>query len=108
MNPATCVDVHQAVIAQKPFWGLTSRIRDFQDILIGGALNGRLVLPKNGGGCPANSEDKPDPFMACVFEPFSRCQTESASPNSRPLEGCDGFRMEVVEDEPGTYMLPIM
>lgn len=104
MNPKTCVHGHQTIIATKPYWGLTSRVRDFQDILMGGALNGKMVLPENGGGCPDESENRPDPFMACIFEPFSRCQLQSAlHPNSTALD-----RMEDVEDSPETFLRPVL
>lgn len=98
MNPALCNRAKKVVVADKTGWGLTSRVRDFQDILIGHALVlGDLVLHRNGGEeCPADSEDKTDPFMRCIFESFSRCQDQS-----RVYESSPGLsRMVSVEENP--------
>lgn len=107
MNPVLCNlnDEDNVVLATKPGWGLTSRIRDFQDILIGNALNGKLVLHANGGErCPAEDEDASDPFLRCIFEPFSRCQAESSFDSD--TSGAE--RMEAVEVDPGQFIQPVV
>jgi hypothetical protein len=71
MNPARC-NVNYAYV-KKPRWGLTSRLRDFEDILIPNVLKGRLVLHKGGRQCPSDADD---PFLLCLFQPFSKCQGE--------------------------------
>lgn len=105
MNPPACGDVNNFIIADNPGWGLTSRVRDFQDILIGHALHGELVLHRNGAdGCPGESENRHDPFMLCIFEPFSRCQNEkSVDPTSRGI-----VRLTDVEEDPGQFFKPIL
>lgn len=105
MNPMVCTEADDITIAEKPYWGLTSRIRDFQDILIGRAFNGTLVLHRHGGlGCSDESPKNPDPFMRCIFEPFSRCQNETALHPSHPVLS----RLVPVEDDPGRFLQPLL
>lgn len=105
MNPSVCDDIDDVTIADKPYWGLTSRIRDFQDILIGLAIKGTLVLHRNGGaGCPDESASHSDPFMRCIFEPFSRCQNETSLHPSYPAR----TRMDDVEKNPSHFIQPLL
>lgn len=106
MNPALCYQVGKVVVADRTGWGLTSRVRDFQDILIGKAISGgAMVLHRDGGdGCPADSDDKTDPFMRCIFEPFSRCQDQSHVYGSSPGLA----RLVPVEDNPRGFCESIL
>ena len=52
--------------------GLGSRIRDTMDLLLGALDLERTVIHEGSNICP--SEGNYDPFMLCLFEPFSACQ----------------------------------
>lgn len=67
MLPEHC-DVPYTV-AQKTSWGMTSRIRDLENIIFYGLIHERLILHDGSRDC-----QWPDPMMLCIFEPFSNCQ----------------------------------
>jgi len=87
-NPCDC-NALPVALADKAGWGLTSRIRDFEDVLLGGMMAGLMTLnaPLTSHGSDFKclyKDNRADPFMNCIFQPFSRCQAERR--NSTPKE----------------------
>jgi hypothetical protein len=72
----------------KQQWGLGSRIRDTMDVIMAGMDVKRTVLHDGPRECPftndkTSNNNTQDPYMICLFQPFSRCQ--GVSPLSQNL-----------------------
>jgi hypothetical protein len=72
MNPPSCSNDTTFLKVQRQNWGLGSRIRDTMDVLLGALNLESAVIHEGSNICP--SEEANDPFMLCLFEPFSACQ----------------------------------
>ena len=75
MQQSNCQN--RSIFAIKPPWGLTSRIRDFSDVLLHGLISNMSVIHEEGE-CIHNVTDTTsvDPFMRCVFERFYTCRVQ--------------------------------
>lgn len=71
-----CHQMSKIIVVSKQKWGLTSRMRDVQDVMLTGMVNNQTVVYGVAGSsrCPKKKSD--DRFMFCFFKKFSQCITK--------------------------------
>mmetsp|Transcript_7607 Transcript_7607/g.14900 ORF Transcript_7607/g.14900 Transcript_7607/m.14900 type:complete len:475 (+) Transcript_7607:328-1752(+) len=72
-NPETCTEESVEQMS-KQVWGLGSRIRDTQDMILTSLSRNKSVFHKGPDHCVMKDDSDNDGYMICLYEKWSSCQ----------------------------------